>query len=209
MRSVIVIVTVGLAMVLAFDVMAQLDDEAAANRQDSEHTVDGFDLLVERNIFLRDRRPRRDSSTDDVTSDDAPSARSSVPVDPASHFVLRGVTLQGAERTAFVEDQRSGETRRVTTGDALAGGEVVEIDMDYITFRVAVDQRRIGLGKRLTGKAVPKADIAASIPDKQGAKEGDEAPSAIESSGDEQDSVVERMRRRRQRQLRGQSDETQ
>lgn len=206
MRSAIVGITIGLALASTINAIAQPAADSTVKGQESVGEVDRFDLLADRNIFLRDRRPSQvEWSTEGAMLDHATlEPIAPLPIDPASYFVLRGVTIQGAERTAFIEDQRSGETRRFTAGDALGGGEIVAIDLDYITFRVVEDMRRIALGQRLTGKTVQSDDMAVSMPD-NGATTGD---GEISPANDEQESVLGRMRQRRLRELRGEEDES-
>ena len=206
MRSAIVGITIGLALASTIDAIAQPAADSTVKGQESVGAVDRFDLLTDRNIFLRDRRPPQvEWSTEGAMLDHATlEPIAPLPIDPASYFVLRGVTLQGAERIAFIEDQRSGETRRFTAGDALGGGEIVAIDLDYITFLVAEDKRRIALGQRLTGETVQSDDMAVSTPDNGATTGGGE----ISPANDEHESVLERMRRRRLRELRGEADES-
>ena len=197
--------------IVAIGVLAGHPREAAADgAPDGQGTAnDRFQLLVERNIFLRDRRPHR---VDTAVRDRSPASQSSkaatvakVLSDPASHFMLTGITLQGSTRTAFIEDLRNGKTDRFTTEATLAGGELVEIELDYIIFHVSDMKRKIAVGQRLTGKSEPRTEIVATEEHGPGRTNGHAA--LTNGSFEKAKSPAERMRERRQQQLRGTSDD--
>jgi hypothetical protein len=114
------------------------------------------------------------------------------PVDPASHYLLVGVSLIGDQRIAFFVDRRDGVVRPYGVGQSLADYELIVITLDAVVCRFEGEERTIEVGRLLIGEAPP------ANPDAASAEPG--AEPATESN-DEELSVLEKLRRRREEEL--------
>jgi hypothetical protein len=140
-----------------------------------------YEVLVERNLFVRQRgRPPVD--------DTAPVVRETP---PAQRFIrLRGMSRRGDEVTAFLEDARSGETIRIRTGSEVAGGTVTAIGLDTIRYALKGNEVEVAIGENLEASTA-----AAPVTAETGSAAAAEGGAAADSGGG--GSVLERLRRRR------------
>jgi hypothetical protein len=190
---------------------------AANGRDDS---WDDYRVLVERNIFLRDRRrwrPRAVPST-------RPVRRSSRDLD--DDIALTGVARRDGVFVAFFEDVRSGITFQIRAGQAVGQGKAVAISLDGVQYQRGEATRRIGVGRTLTGFVAagvtdipaPSLSPAPARPEPASRPGGEPTTGPAESTtqpaiaparppadgtgGDDLKSILERMRRRREQELR-------
>jgi len=165
-------------------------DEAAAQPQ---HVWDRYKLVVERNIFLRDRsRPVR--RTIETVRRAAPT--------PERSTVLTGTLRRGEEWIAFVEDLRTGVTSSVRTGEPLLQGHLSAVALDYIEYELDGQTVQVKVGDSLAGGSPGVSDMADSVGSDDAAPTGADAERAspISGSGSAAD-VLEQMRQRRRREL--------
>lgn len=114
-----------------------------------------YGVLGDRNMFLRERpapQPPRPNANR-RPQPDSPEVISRA-------FVLRGVTIEDEELHAYLENARNGEVARVSPGDRLSGGRVVQIAIDAIAYEVDGRVTWIEVGQNLAGArsaAVPPA----------------------------------------------------
>ena len=155
---------------------------------------DRYDEVVDLNIFVRQRGRRPEPR--ERPRDDAPVAM------PAPRLVLRGVSRRGDMWIAFVEDIRSEQMLKVTSGDELNGGRVESVSITGINYsygKATVDVAvggMIGAGRRGSGTAAsseapadsPASSAASATPDAAG-------------KADKTMSILERLRRKREAQL--------
>jgi hypothetical protein len=138
-------------------VLAAVSPLAVAAGQDS--SWDNYRVLVERNIFLRDRRRARSPAP--VFS------RMATPTPPDSDrgIVLTGVARRGEESVAFVEQTRTGATFKVGVGEAVGRGKVAAITLDGIDYEREGSVRKIPIGHSLAGEiaAAPIRRIATPV----------------------------------------------
>ena len=126
----------------------------AATPGNTKPTWDDYRIILDRNIFARDRS--------------APSAthRSIAPSTPPveESIVLTGVAVRGDARVAFFENTRTGETVRAVPGGVLAGGSVSAISLDSVDYRAGEATRTISVGQNLAGLVAVLSPPAASPP---------------------------------------------
>jgi hypothetical protein len=154
---------------------------------------DDYKLIVERNMFMRDR----------VSPRHYVSSRPEAPPPPERRYLLAGTILNGDQHVAFVEDLRTSVTTRITVGSALADGRVVEIALDYLVYQKGETRTRVAIGQSLEG-AAPQRPAASAEPVPASATpapaSGTGAPAAAPAAGGAQ-SILERLRKRRQQEI--------
>jgi hypothetical protein len=147
-----------------------------------------YDVIAQRNIFLRERSRPRDP-TNDSTASSRPSE--AAPLTPEQAYVLRGIVLEESDLRAYFEDKRTGEVTRVATGAILGEGQVTEIQIDSVRFQNAGQWTWVEIGHDLTGaRSGGGAGGPASGPTASPVIPGTSDPALM--------SVEERMRQRRQ-----------
>jgi hypothetical protein len=106
---------------------------------------DDYAIIVNQNIFLRDRRPPRDPNADRPAYV-APTAEQTL--------VLTGISQEGDQYYAFVEDVAQNRTLKLKAGDAVAHGKISEITIDPICYEHDTDKTWIAAGSNLSGTQV-------------------------------------------------------
>jgi hypothetical protein len=83
-----------------------------------------------------------------------PPSQAALPAtaDPAAKFVLVGLAETKNARTAFVMNDDSQLVSQLKTGDELAGGKVVAINVDQMDFSDRGVTRHVLVGQKLTGE---------------------------------------------------------
>jgi hypothetical protein len=69
-------------------------------------------------------------------------------------FVLTGVVLEEGLYRAYIEDSNASRILRLTVGDAVARGHIVDIDINAIAYEANGQTKWVGLGCDLTGNPV-------------------------------------------------------
>ena len=125
---------------------------ATAAERDGPRDV--YRILVERNMFLRDRghpppsglassRPARD-----------------VPADPDAGIVLTGIAGRRGKYVAFIEDRRTNTTMRVRVGDEIGLGRITTITLDGAEYERDGRTTRVRIGRNLAGAIATTAPAA-------------------------------------------------
>jgi hypothetical protein len=222
-----------LASVTAVGLLALVLTGAAAtgDTPDAHESYDAYRILVDRNIFLRYRRPPRPDRPFESRGNDEPEP------EPRPRLVLTGTARSGDGYIAFFEDERTGETRRAAAGKTLAGVRLKAITLDGVEIEDEGTTRTIQIGSDLSGRAttLPTRSTAAAAPpappppgdegaategaedtpeepEPDGEADGEEAEPATPGTSAEDDDedagegdiaeILERMRRRREEELR-------
>ena len=177
-------------------VLFLVSSAAGAETEESrpQASWDDYEIVVDRNIFRRDRRPASRGPSRVVLPEAPP---------PAGRFiVLRGIAQQGDQHVAFFEQTRTGEVTRVRAGDTIADGQVAGITLDYVEFEKDGATVRVETGKNLEGRAsafsIPfgsydSVELLAPAAGATAPTGG--APSAAEAA------IMERLRQKRESEL--------
>lgn len=152
-----------------------------------------FGVVADRNIFVKSRTPpvRRD--------DRQPTSRPERPPPSAEEsLVLRGVVIEdeadgSTVLRAYFEDQRTRSLVRVTAGDALAKGHVVDVSIDAIAFENQGAVVWVRIGDNLLGERSNSASSSSTTSATTSPTDGTGDPAAPLSD------IERRMRERRQR----------
>lgn len=164
---------------------------------------DRFKVLVQRNMFSKERGRPREEKPKERKRDTPPVPRIE------SDLVLIGVIQKDGLPGAIVENRASGKIVTIKPGDAIGAGIAKVISLDSIDFECDGILHVIKIGSTLAGTA-PKAITAPTDTPAATTPGGTALPSPITSSGAPAgpapagggDSVLERMRRKRQEELR-------
>ena len=177
-----------LVMLLAAAAAGVTPSGSPANDRDA--TWDSFRLILDRNIFARNRS---------APSRVRPPGIQPPPGNEEHFLVLTGVVVREDERVAFFEDARAGETIRAYVGDSLGDGSLASITLDGVEYRSGNSTRRISVGENLAGLTTALyATTAASQPAATTMPEATTLPDAASkpSSGTDKgaNDILERMR---------------
>ena len=170
-----------------------------------------FDVVRSRSIFVRGyqgigRNP--DRPTDRPFSQPTPSR-------PEESLVLRGVTIEGDEADALVEDTSANKVLTVGVGGAIATGKVTAISFDSLDYQARGHTTHVGLGQTLDGTAAapttaPAAAVTFTTGNPGGAAppaNGTAAPVAPpppsigKTAGLSADDLLARMKKRREEEM--------
>jgi len=174
----------GVGVLLAFLSVACLSWECSGA---SPAPWERYRVIVERNVFLKDRAPRPREKAEEAV---APR--------PERDYVLIGIIGRGGERWAVLENVRTGATSLLRAGDRAARGRIVQVDMDAVRYEREGELIRVELGRDLEGSFPPAAP--AGMPDVAGeVSPYSTAPTLSPTVGGAAErAILERLRRRRE-----------
>ncbi len=176
---------------------------AGAEKADDAFTRD-FGVIVDRNMFLRDRRP---TAVKPVTPPPAPATTDAAPPPPPpppeKQYVLVGVVFEDLTTArAYFEHVGEGTLVKIAPGEPLANGHVTEVQLNSVAYMDAKGLTWVDVGDDLTG-----APMAVSGPTHEAGEAGAGTTSADAKPGEKPAadpaalSIEERLRRRRQQEL--------
>lgn len=105
---------------------------------------DTYRIVVERNMFSRQRGPRITRTRRQVPV--APPAP-----DPESYVVLKGIVQEDGTFIAFLEDTQSGQVVRVRQGDSVVRGKIKALTLDSIEYEFEDKITTVTMGLNLQG----------------------------------------------------------
>jgi hypothetical protein len=114
-----------------------------------------YGLVVENNIFLRDRT-RRPSGNGNATTRPTTPQRS-----PEQTVALTGIVFEDGAFRAYFENLAAGTIFRVSPGDEVARGRVKEILIDAVAYESNGGVTWIEIGRDLTGSAAARPTATA------------------------------------------------
>ena len=107
-----------------------------------------YAILEQRNVFVRDRSRPTSRPVSSGSSSTQPTRRSL-----EESLVVRGIAMEEYGYRAYVEDLNTGNTLRLSPGDALGRGQVAAVALDAIAYEHDGKKMWIDIGSDLTGKA--------------------------------------------------------
>lgn len=105
-----------------------------------------YKIVVERNMFSRQRGPRVDRSRRQRQVPVAPPAPN-----PESYVVLKGIVQEDGAFIAFLEDTQSGQILRVHKGDKVVRGVITDMGLDSIEYEFEDKTTTVTMGFNLEG----------------------------------------------------------
>lgn len=117
-------------------------DSAPADSSLSEE----YRLIVDNNIFIRERGRRSSPSTQ-------PTSRPSgiTPRSPEQTLMLTGIVIEEGELRAYFENLSTGTVQRVAPGEPIGRGHVIEIMIDAVAYAGGNGVQWVEIGHDLTG----------------------------------------------------------
>jgi hypothetical protein len=159
-----------------------------------------YGVLSERNIFVRDRSH--------PSTRPSPTTQSS-PRDPERSVWLAGVALEAEGFRAYVENQNVGTVTRLAIGDSLARGKITAIEIDAVAYEANGQTTWIEIGNDFANHPVralsePLAEVSATTTPTTGpAAAGAPAGAASINLNDPNLTVEQKLKLRRQQELKG------
>jgi type II secretory pathway component PulC len=145
-----------------------------------------YTIIAERNIFSKYKTAAREREN--------PVVQKKI----LSLYILRGVSLNGKTGLAFIEDEISGEHRRLKIGEDIVGCRIKDIKSDFIVYEKDGHEHTVKIGSELS-----RAESQISAPQKSVAsleKEVKTNDSAAQITG-VNDDVLKKMMERRKSQV--------
>lgn len=192
-----IIINCKIFVVMLF-LLADVSVVLSAEQGDDAQFWDNYGVLVEQNIFSRQRGRALRRDDDKQKEPPAPA--------PESYFVLKGIVRQNEEYVAFLEDTRMGATIRARTGDSIARGRLKSLTLDNIEFELDSETIKIEIGDNLQGKA-PTSPVTYDelIEWSQSSSESSEKQTSGQEEGQssEDEEILRRLMERRRREIGG------
>ena len=158
---------------------------------------DTYRIVVERNMFSRQRGPRVDRSRSERQVPVAPPAP-----DPESYVVLKGIVQEDGAFIAFLEDTQSGQILRVRQGDSVVRGKIKALTLDSIEYEFGDRTTIVTMGFDLQGgrgsatfTGMYELSQAYSSTPQQGTTESSSPPTEDEAE------ILRQLMERRQQQI--------
>lgn len=152
-----------------------------------------YELILERNMFSRQRGARTREESDE-------GRREVAMPNPESYFRLRGIVQEDGRFIAFVEDTRAGNVLKLRQGDSVARGTIKALTLDTVEYQLGDQVTTVRLGYDLEGGqgAVTMNELmewsqTATTPAAPSEASSSEAP-----TGEAADILKQLMERRRQ-----------
>ena len=182
--------------------------------------ADRYSVILRRNIFAKDRQ---NLNADGTTIPVVPVTAPKPPPKPESVISLVGVIVRDGKLSAVLENHLTGKTWTLFSGDAVASGQIGVITLESIEYSAKSDAAAtptvtvVAMGRTLDGNTPPVADAHSDDPPASGSTPSSNPGSGSGSapstpgaparstppvtSGSGGNDVLERMRRKRQEEL--------
>ena len=139
--TVYILSTVALVLIITIWSQPGLSQDAAAQKKD---VWENYQIILQRNIFSRQRGPRID-----------PSQRQRIdvppPPNPESYHILKGIVQENGVFIAFIENTQRGQIIKVREGDSVARGKVNSFNLDTIEYHFEDHKFIVAMGNDLEG----------------------------------------------------------
>jgi hypothetical protein len=142
-RSNRVVVWTG-SLIVAGGLLAVLSSANSLAKEAAKEPVwDDYKIILERNMFSRNRMPPVDNKVPIVTRP---------PANPESFYILRGITSENSVYWVFLQDNKQGGMLQKRVGDDVARGKIKSVlGLDSIEFQMGETTKTIQMGYDLEG----------------------------------------------------------
>jgi hypothetical protein len=115
--------------------------DAAVPKKD---TWESYQIILQRNIFSRQRGPRIDLNQRKRTNVPPPP-------NPETYHILKGIVQENGVFIAFIENTQQGQIFKVREGDSVARGKVKTFNLDTVEYHFEDSIVKVAIGKDLEG----------------------------------------------------------
>lgn len=192
---------VALAALMALSATLSISAASGESDVDEGDRDDASRRMVEdvlaRNIFSAERaRPQPEPE-----AAEAPALEPEPePANPDAALVLVGVVIRNGGGYVFVEDRDAGRVERISAPGAFAQGEITDVDVDGVRYRVDGTTSTISVQQSFAGEDVDRlAEGAQRDGSGAGAGGGGRRGQRDETGSADREAILERMRRARER----------
>ena len=193
--TVFIIMTFTLVFIISIWPQPGLSQDTSGQKSVQEKDAwENYQIILQRNIFSRQRGPRIDPSQRQRI--DAPP-----PPSPESYHILKGIVQENNIFIAFIENTQRGQIIKVREGDSVARGIVKAINLDTIEYHFEERKFTVSMGYDLEGGRGSVTfnqmyELSQSYtPTSQRGTEETSSPSADEAE------ILKKLMERRQQQL--------
>ena len=143
--TVCIYLTFALVLIITIWPQAGISQDASMQKSvQKKDTWENYQIILQRNIFSRQRGPRIDPSRRQRI--DAPP-----PPSPESYHILKGIVQENNIFIAFIENTQRGQIIKVREGDSVARGIVKAINLDTIEYHFEDRKFTVSMGYDLEG----------------------------------------------------------
>lgn len=116
---------------------------AAQSDKTEQNTWEKYKIILQRNIFSRQRGPVRQKRV--------AQSRPIITRNPESYLILKGIVQEDGKFIAFVENSQSESVFKLYEGDSIARGIVKNFSLDSIEYQIEDKTISVTLGRDLEG----------------------------------------------------------
>jgi hypothetical protein len=153
-----------------------------------------YEILVKRNIFAKDRGRAREERSEAKEKEAPP------PPKPEAELALIGIVNKDGQLVAFIENTKTGTVQNVKEGEKIARGKIAAVTLDKITYELEDKKTEISIGSTLEGGTAGARSESVKTASGTSTSHSD-TTSTGSSGGTDVNSVLERMRKKRQEAL--------
>jgi type II secretory pathway component PulC len=182
---------------IVFLMFAGMNSYAVNDLPMTKNTYDKYKVIYERNVFSKDRLPPRQKKPKDNNN-----VRTTKVL---SIYVLRGIAAEEARshKYAFIEEQISSESIMAKIGTKIIGGQIKEIQMDYVLFEEGGKTRKVKVGQEFGTTSTTVMTVATEPADKDTAADNvtPVEEKTDQSSPEGENDLLKKLMERRKREL--------
>ena len=162
---------------------------------------DDYKIISARNIFSRNRLPETRPVITGARQVQVKAA------EEESYLILRGITRQADGFIAFIEDSRTNGMKKIRKGEKIAGGEVKDITIDFVTYELKGKDIKVKTGMAMGGEiaqSVTGISSGFSPLQQQGVfnfSSGVQSDVQETPKGEDSNAILQRLKERRKKEL--------
>lgn len=123
----------------------QQPEQATQTEQVSQqYSWETYKVIIDRNMFSRQRGSRRQDSRREQVAPPAP--------DPETYHLLKGIAQEDGQYIGFIENTQTGQVIKVMKGAKAARGEITDLTLDSIEYKLEDKTTIVKIGYNLQGQ---------------------------------------------------------
>ena len=176
-----------LTLTIAVCFTAIADPQTAPKVATDPPAWDQYQALVNQNIFVRNRNKPRPAGDQDKQAE-------TIETPPAPHLILRGIVQRDQSFIAFIENTKTEKITTTHTGDQLDNCKIINLSLTSMQFTTKEQAYTISVGQMLSSQNQTSQQnylFESTTPD----------TNANDDTATEKLSIIERLKRKREAQL--------